>query len=72
MIFRKFNFIFFVLAGVIYASELITPLPQDFKYDKEKAALGKILYHDPRLSGDNTISCASCNILNEGGMITSL
>jgi len=67
MIFRKFNFIFFVLAGVIYASELITPLPQDFKYDKEKAALGKILYHDSRLSGDNTISCASCHILNEGG-----
>lgn len=33
----------------------------------QKALLGKKLFFDTRLSKDNTISCASCHILNEGG-----
>ncbi len=32
-----------------------------------EVALGKKLFHDPRLSADNTISCASCHVVNEGG-----
>ncbi|WP_297524691.1 cytochrome c peroxidase [Sulfurovum sp.] len=34
---------------------------------KAKIALGKQLFFDTRLSRDNTINCASCHILNEGG-----
>ena len=32
-----------------------------------KIALGERLYFDPRLSRDETISCATCHILGEGG-----
>ena len=27
----------------------------------EKVELGRQLFHDPRLSGDGTVSCASCH-----------
>lgn len=37
------------------------------KFDSQKALLGKSLFNDKRLSGDNTISCASCHNLNKGG-----
>lgn len=33
----------------------------DYKTTKEKIALGKILFNDPILSGNNTRSCASCH-----------
>lgn len=33
----------------------------------EKIALGKALFNDPILSKDDTISCASCHILDAGG-----
>ncbi len=35
--------------------------PADNPTTPEKIALGKQLYFDPRLSGDDTISCASCH-----------
>ena len=35
--------------------------------DKPKIELGRKLYHDTRLSADNTISCASCHGLDKGG-----
>lgn len=35
--------------------------PKDNPYSAEKAELGKLLYFDPRLSGDNSVSCASCH-----------
>jgi len=35
--------------------------------DANKAALGDRLFHEPRLSGDNSISCAHCHMLEEGG-----
>ncbi|MEA3418084.1 MAG: cytochrome-c peroxidase [Campylobacterota bacterium] len=34
---------------------------------REKIALGKKLFFDPILSQDQTINCASCHILEEGG-----
>ncbi|MBI4828683.1 MAG: photosynthetic protein synthase I [Nitrospinae bacterium] len=43
----------------------IGPLPE-IKYDEKKAALGKRLFSDPRLSGDAAISCASCHDPKEG------
>jgi cytochrome c peroxidase len=43
------------------------PLKQVQGLDSEKIQLGDILYHDTRLSGDLTISCASCHDLMKGG-----
>ncbi|MEA3316192.1 MAG: cytochrome-c peroxidase [Campylobacterota bacterium] len=51
----------------LYSKELITPIPLENNYHKEKAILGKKLFFDVRLSYDNTISCSSCHILNDGG-----
>ena len=48
-------------------AEVITPIPLTIQYDKLKAQLGKKLFYDTRLSKDNTVSCASCHILNSGG-----
>lgn len=49
--------------------EPIQPLPlkSELKLNEEEVSLGKALYHDTRLSGDNTLSCASCHDLNKGG-----
>lgn len=47
--------------------EPILPLPPVPPLMPEKVALGKMLFHDPRLSHDDTISCASCHDLNKGG-----
>lgn len=35
--------------------------------DMDKVRLGRRLYHDPILSGDGTVSCASCHTLDHGG-----
>jgi cytochrome c peroxidase len=43
------------------------PLPVDIKADPVKVALGNKLFHDVRLSGDGTLSCASCHGLDKGG-----
>jgi cytochrome c peroxidase len=36
-------------------------IPQDNPLTKEGVALGRMLFYEPKLSGDNTISCASCH-----------
>lgn len=36
-------------------------LPPDNPLSKDKVALGRSLFFDPRLSSDNTVSCASCH-----------
>jgi cytochrome c peroxidase len=46
---------------------VIRPLPASVPADTAKVALGKQLYHDKRLSGDDTLSCASCHDLAKGG-----
>ncbi|MCA8887336.1 MAG: c-type cytochrome [Parvularculaceae bacterium] len=35
---------------------------------KKKVELGELLYHDTRLSGDGSISCATCHALATGGV----
>jgi cytochrome c peroxidase len=40
--------------------------PQDNPWSQEKEDLGKLLYFDPRLSGDNSISCATCHHPDKG------
>lgn len=42
------------------------PAPNDNPMTVEKVELGKLLFFDPRLSGDNTVSCASCHIPENG------
>ena len=37
------------------------PFPKDNPYTPEKAALGKMLFFDARLSRDRNLSCASCH-----------
>ncbi|HTK86988.1 MAG TPA: cytochrome c peroxidase [Nitrospiraceae bacterium] len=37
-------------------------VPKDNPLTIEKVELGKLLFFDPRLSADNTISCASCHM----------
>ncbi len=48
--------------------EPVRPIDLSLPYDEAKAALGFKLYHDKRLSIDNTISCASCHGLNTAGV----
>lgn len=47
--------------------EPITPIPQAMEVNKDKAFLGKLLFFDTILSVDNTVSCASCHDLEDGG-----
>ena len=49
------------------AEEPIKPLPDSVEVDGPKAALGRLLFHDPLLSKDGTVSCASCHDLGAGG-----
>ncbi len=37
------------------------PFPQDAPYSPQMATLGKMLFFDPRLSGKQNLSCASCH-----------
>jgi cytochrome c peroxidase len=46
----------------------ITPLKAVPDVDAEKAALGRELFYDRRLSKNGTISCNECHDLNHGGM----
>jgi cytochrome c peroxidase len=44
------------------------PIPKDNPMTQEKIELGKMLFFDPRLSMDGTISCNSChNVMFHGG-----
>jgi cytochrome c peroxidase len=45
----------------------IQPIPRKLIIDKDWLILGKALFHSPLLSKDNTISCASCHMVNFGG-----
>ena len=55
------------LAGA-RANEPVRPIDQKLEYDEAKAALGFALFHDTRLSVDNTVSCASCHALETAGV----
>ena len=48
--------------------EPVRPIAEQLEYDEAKAELGRILYHDTRLSIDNTVSCASCHDLSTAGV----
>ncbi|OHX37260.1 cytochrome-c peroxidase [Methylomonas sp. LWB] len=43
------------------------PAPENNPTTAEKVSLGKMLYHDPRLSSTGTVACASCHNTMLGG-----
>ncbi len=57
------------LAGIPQAlnADVLQPLPDSVKVDPAKVALGERLFHDVRLSKDNTVACATCHDLKKGG-----
>ena len=46
---------------------LTAPLPTSLALDPARVALGRDLFHDTRLSGNQDIACSSCHLLDEGG-----
>lgn len=50
------------------AGEPVRPVDLVLPTDPAKVALGEVLFHDPRLSADNTVSCATCHELTTGGV----
>jgi cytochrome c peroxidase len=70
------TYIFAVVSAVLVSSgrtaprseKPLAPLPREAPAPEEnpttpaKVALGKQLFFDPRLSGDNTMSCATCHL----------
>ena len=51
----------------VRAEEPILPIPEMVDVDPAKVALGRALFHDPILSKDDTVACASCHDLASGG-----
>jgi cytochrome c peroxidase len=58
-------------SGVTTAQEPITPVPDAVISDLPKVRLGEWLFGDPRLSHDNSRSCASCHDLRTNGASTA-
>ncbi len=71
----KFNFLLTVCAlassvSVASAWDVLpseAPAPSDNPTTPAKVELGKMLYHDPRLSSTGTVSCSSCHNTMLGG-----
>lgn len=55
-------------AAFALGDEPIKPIPAASSIDARKVALGEQLFHDKRLSKDNSLSCASCHNLSKGGV----
>ena len=56
------------LPAVARTNESVKPLPLKIEgLNPDKVALGRQLFADTRLSGDDTIACASCHNLQLGG-----
>jgi len=55
------------VAGAPLTNEPITPVPAPLDASDARAQLGDRLFHDPRLSADNSVSCATCHVLALGG-----
>ena len=59
--------IFGDMVGEEYAISPIAPIPDKLPADPAKVELGYKLFHDVRLSTDNTVSCATCHSLEKAG-----
>jgi cytochrome c peroxidase len=56
------------LHDAAFDPEPITPLPQTVALDPAKVALGAKLFHDARLSHDDSVACATCHPLDHAGV----
>lgn len=56
-----------VAAGIDLSGSPIQPLKMPENLNAKKVKLGDLLFHDTKLSKDNTLSCASCHDLSKGG-----
>ncbi|MCP1497727.1 cytochrome c peroxidase [Pseudomonas migulae] len=57
-------------AGAAPLDEPLKPLPPAPQQDPRRVELGRQLFNEPRLSVNNTLSCASCHQLDKGGADT--
>lgn len=57
-----------MLADSEWTNETVRPVHDSVPVDIRKVILGDMLFHDVRLSADNTVSCSSCHGLNTGGV----
>lgn len=57
-----------VVAASNRGHEAVRPLPAPVGLDPQKVALGRRLFHDPMLSSDGRVSCASCHPLERAGV----
>jgi len=55
------------IAWPVAAIEPVKPLPLEVEHDDDLARLGQLLFFDPVLSNDRTVSCSSCHDPNHGG-----
>ncbi len=55
------------VAAISRRNEAIRPLVPFDDLDEQVVELGEKLFHDPALSGNGRISCASCHVIAEGG-----
>jgi len=64
----KYILLISLLVSSLFAIEPIQPLPVKLNdINWEKAKLGHLLFNDPSLSKDSTVSCNSCHDLSLGG-----
>lgn len=56
------------LAADQYSNHPLQPMIDSIPTHSAKVSLGNLLYHDARLSLDNTVSCATCHPLDKGGV----
>ena len=60
-------FVYLSLLFLVSYAEPISPIPQTVSVQQDKVILGEKLFFDTILSADNTISCASCHDIKNGG-----
>ncbi len=63
----KYYLLLLTYTSLVFAGASISPIVVPKNLNAKKVSLGKKLFFDARLSQDNTIACASCHILSEGG-----
>ncbi len=64
---KTYIVLFLIFTILTLNAQMITPLPQKVETDPKKVNLGRMLFFDPLLSKNSTLSCASCHNLASGG-----